>query len=412
MERQESKNSVFGAFVFALLASALLIGALAGCGADPTPTSAVAPTATTDTPTAQELFDQEWAALIEAAKAEGILNVTQANPTRAYDPVLEFFGEKFDIEVRVSRGRSSAVRDRILAELAAGKYTEDVAMVGGRSGAAFIAVDGFIPFEPLLIHPEVLDKSLWYGGRYWWADVGQKYLFNHRATLSQALTIAYNTESVNLDEFTSFVSILDDQWRVTVTPPTETSGQTNWVQAWHNPDLGPDFVRALIVKADFSSDTRSQVDGLGAGKFDFCVLSNSCNTSVNELNDTGVPLNAKTLPLDKPMQERGSLRGTGSGNVVGVWANAPHPNAAKLFANWMLTREGQTAFHTLEERPPGDGPAPTLRDDVTDWGTTLPIERREVGKTYIFPSSDPEFVKQLPETLQMIQDLYQERLGG
>ena len=32
---------------------------------------------------------------------------------------------------------------------------------------------------------------------------------------------------------------------------------------------------------------------------------------------------------------------------ISAFANAPHPNAAKLFVNWFLSKEGQTLTHTV-----------------------------------------------------------------
>ena len=43
--------------------------------------------------------------------------------------------------------------------------------------------------------------------------------------------------------------------------------------------------------------------------------------------------------LDRPLKE-GSSIGSGFG-AVSYLNRAPHPNAAKVFINWLLTREGQ-----------------------------------------------------------------------
>ena len=44
-----------------------------------------------------------------------------------------------------------------------------------------------------------------------------------------------------------------------------------------------------------------------------------------------------------PTPKEGTYVSSGSGNVV-VLKGAPHPNAAKLFLNWMLSREGQEIY--------------------------------------------------------------------
>jgi ABC-type Fe3+ transport system substrate-binding protein len=58
--------------------------------------------------------------------------------------------------------------------------------------------------------------------------------------------------------------------------------------------------------------------------------------------------------------KEGYYAGTGSGNLA-VLKNAPHPNAAKVFVNWLLSRDGQTAFTKALGQP-------TRRLDVdTKW---------------------------------------------
>ena len=50
--------------------------------------------------------------------------------------------------------------------------------------------------------------------------------------------------------------------------------------------------------------------------------------------------------------------------------NSPHPNAAKVFVNWLLTAEGQTIFHKAKATMP-------IRKDVTDF---RPANRLEPAK--------------------------------
>ena len=75
--------------------------------------------------------------------------------------------------------------------------------------------------------------------------------------------------------------------------------------------------------------------------------------------------------------------------------NAPHPNAAKVFINWLLTKEGQMAWTTntqtnsrRKDVPPGD-PATYpiegrkyVRVDVEET-TRKMIEAQEVSKQLI-----------------------------
>ena len=84
---------------------------------------------------------------------------------------------------------------------------------------------------------------------------------------------------------------------------------------------------------------------------------------------------------------------------------APHPNAAKLFANWWLTKEAQTAYNTLVT---GGGQPPSLREDVPP-GVTLPQERREPGVVYIMGSLDTSLPDRTLEAVEFAQRMFLER---
>ena len=110
--------------VAAMLSLVILTGLFVGaCGSEATPTPA--PTATTapvvgeepaPTPTvsAEQLFDDEWSALIAAAQEEGKLLTTFTSGSGAtYQPFLDAFSERFGIKVTNTIGRAREVEDRI-----------------------------------------------------------------------------------------------------------------------------------------------------------------------------------------------------------------------------------------------------------------------------------------------------------
>ena len=74
---------------------------------------------------------------------------------------------------------------------------------------------------------------------------------------------------------------------------------------------------------------------------------------------------------------------------------APHPNATKLFVNWFLSKEGQTAVHTLAD----GNPPPSWREDLTRFDTVVPEERREPGKKYELLAA-PQFIAKTPEATE------------
>lgn len=414
--------------LYPLLAVAALALLVPACGGDdptatptpteppaatPTPTATQPPAATqapvaTPTPTpAISAEEAAWEELVAAAKAEGQLNIMAGgSASRSFRPVAEYFQEKYGIEVRLSTGSSSANVDRVLAERAAGTYTEDFAFAGGRSGARLVDANALVPIEPLLIHPEVTDKSNWFDGRYWWSDEEQQYMFSFAAAVvNPPASIAYNTDMVNPDDITSMWDLLDPKWKIVAAPPTFASGQTSYVQLYFHSEVGPEWVEQFVLAdhVEFTIDTRTAVDGLGQGKYHLSVLGPNVESELESLEEQGVNLPAKVL--EKQLQETGFLSGTGSSRNLEVLDNAPHPKAAQLFLNWFLSREGQTVLH---ERADGT-PSQTLRVDDIPPGKTDEAQRREAGREYSFGSADPEFIARIDPTLEIIVDIYQRR---
>ncbi|HET8564561.1 MAG TPA: hypothetical protein VFM35_11870, partial [Candidatus Binatia bacterium] len=73
------------------------------------------------------------------------------------------------------------------------------------------------------------------------------------------------------------------------------------------------------------------------------------------------------------------------GQVV-LMNRSPHPNAAKVFINWLLSREGQTAFQKAVSLP--EDPKDSRRVDIPK-DHVPPAERRKDGIKY-FDVDDPD----------------------
>jgi ABC-type Fe3+ transport system substrate-binding protein len=382
---------------------------VAACGGDDPTATATTPPATA-APTAEATADPfiaEWDALVAAAQAEGTVNVMAGgSASRGYRPIVDAFQEKYGIEVSMSTGSSSANVDRVLAERSGGKFTEDIALAGGRSGARLVTAGALLPIASLLIHPEVTDTDLWYEGKHWWSDADQQYMFSYAAeVVNPPMTIVYNKDTVNPDDITSVWDLLDPKWSIVSAPPTFASGQTSYFEQWIHPDIGPEWVEQFLLAdhVTFSIDTRTSVDGIAGGKFDMSVMGANVSGEVEALLEQGTDLGL--IVMSKELKEGGRLTGTGSSRNVEAMEGAPHPAAAKLFLNWLLSREGQTAFLARF-----DGiPSQTLRIDDIPFGKTLEAERRTPGVTYTFTSADPELIAQIEPTLVDIVAIYQTR---
>ncbi|MCH7607772.1 MAG: extracellular solute-binding protein [Chloroflexi bacterium] len=409
--------------MLALIASAMVL-LMAACGqedptATPLPTATATPPAQADEPTptpdAMAVFQEEWDALIAAAQAEGqVVIVMGGSSGRNYRPVAEFWQEKFGVEAIVSTGSGTEQSNRVLAERQVGSYQVDVMFVGPTSANTRLIPAGALdPMEEQFIHPEVLDQSLWFQGKYWWADVDQTYVFTMSADAGPIQTMRYNTDLMTEEDLASINSVwdyVDLKWAgkiVSISPLTGGAGGT-YYEAYVHPDIGPAWVDAFVDPAldvTFVDDFRFIVDGVAKGQFYFGTAIGSAGRDLDALSQLGAPVDQFPCNDDGCVTEfieGGVMGGTGSQNNFMIPTNRPNPNAAKLFVNWLLTVEGQTIMHTLAEQDPDQ----TLRTDVTDLGRTLVWERRDPNKQYYFFSSDPDFTDLRAEALQYAKDAF------
>jgi ABC-type Fe3+ transport system substrate-binding protein len=62
---------------------------------------------------------------------------------------------------------------------------------------------------------------------------------------------------------------------------------------------------------------------------------------------------------------------------------APHPNAARVYINWFLSREGQITSQSAEVQNPGESSTNSLREDIPK--DILIPDRRRVKDVYYLP---------------------------
>ena len=200
-------------------------------------------------------FDKEWAKLIAAAQKEGRVVIAAGGaPSREYRSVVELFQKKFAIPVSLSTGSGAASVDRVLAERSAGKYTVDLGLTSvAGTRTRLIPAKALDPIPPVLIHPEVLDKSAWFGGRHWYADAEEeKFSFLYAAEPTETFGFWYNTNSISKKEIEAIKSptdLLDPKWRGKITSRTwGDRGRVGEMQnIYFQPDMGIEWIRAFFA---------------------------------------------------------------------------------------------------------------------------------------------------------------------
>jgi iron(III) transport system substrate-binding protein len=335
---------------------------------------------------AQTDWKAEWEKTLAAARKEGRLNLYVGR--YGTEPLLNEFRKEYpEIKIISVNGTGNQLATRILAELRAGKAVADLFSGGANSSYNLLykgkALD---PVPPALILAEVVDESKWYGGKHAYTDPDGKYIFVYIANPSGG-SISYNTQLVNLKDFKSYWDLLDPKWKGKITSQslTETGLGATLQFFYYHPELGPEWIRRIYGTMDVTfGDRRLILDWMAKGKFALCIGCRGVERA------TGQGLAVDKFDDDMWKEAPGLTTGGGSLSLV---RGAPHPNAARVFINWFLSRNGQMALQRHTDLY-GE-PAPnSRRTDIPKDG--LAAENRLVeGRKYL-DISDPKFADLAP----------------
>jgi iron(III) transport system substrate-binding protein len=332
---------------------------------------------------AQANWQKDWEQTVAAAKKEGQVTVY----IYRYEGLLQEFKKDFpEINVVAVTGRGNALTTRIMSERRAGKFLVDV-YSAGPGGMYNVLYKGkaLDPIKPALILPEVVDESKWFGGMHRYVDAEGQYIFAYLASPSDA-QLAYNSTLVNPKEFKSYWDVAQPKWKGKIVALDLRDGGLGGTMQffYYSPELGPEFIKKFFATMDiqFSRNFRQMTDWLAQGRFAICF---GCKDSMRAKNQ-GLPVE----DFNTTRWKEGSSFSTGGGSLS-LPAQAPHPNAAKVFINWFLSRRGQIALQKLGDLddPPNSRRIDIPKDDV-------PPANRMVPDAKYFDVVKPEYADQKP----------------
>jgi ABC-type Fe3+ transport system substrate-binding protein len=322
----------------------LVLASLAGCGPSTPAATPPSPTASATLRTAGGEWEVAWSALIEAARQEGKVVVSGPPTPETRVKLPARFKERFGIETEyLAQASTSELLLRMDSERSSGLFTVDAMVAGAQSMYTTAYPNRYLdPIRPILIHPEATDGGRWVTGAVWFMDPEQQYL----PRLSNTVTgrTAVNTDHVDPVEIRTFQDLLDPKYQGKISVYDPTRAGSGWNTAnylWSV--LGEDYLRRLYVdqKPGVSADFRQLADWLARGTYPISVGLR--DAEIQQLQTDGFRVVVTQPPADVPRPVAG-----GFGGVLGLVNRAPHPNAARLFVNWMLMREGQEVLNSSE----------------------------------------------------------------
>lgn len=277
-----------------------------------------------------------WDKLVAAAQSEGTVIVKGPPHAELRKQFPAAFKARFGITVEYLGGRTNENIARLRAERAAGqKSSMDVNIGGIQSMATIFYREKMLePLRPALLMPEVVDGSKWKKGELWFADPEQTYILRLSNSVQQQIHI--NTRHVKPEELTSAKDLLNPKFRgkISMGDPTLTGSSANQAAIFYVL-LGEDFVRKLYVdqKPTISRDTRQMTDWLLRGSHP--IAFDVDRDQLADLRKEGMPI----MPTGSDFPDLPATLSAESGMVV-LFENSQNPNAAKLFVNWLASKEG------------------------------------------------------------------------
>jgi iron(III) transport system substrate-binding protein len=319
----------------------------------------------------------EWEKTAKAAEQEGQLVLYAQS---GFGEMFEKsdFQKKFPkIKVVLVSARGAELVSRIMAERRAGKSIADVGIdFGNDSPWNLYQAKVLEPVPSVFFLPEVGDTSAWWQGKHQYIDPEGKFIFVY-AGVPQYF-VSYNKNLVNREEFKSYWDLLNPKWKGKITafdPQSSGYGATAARFFYHHPDLGPKFLRRFYREMDVTiyRQIPQGEDWLATGKFALCLCRHQ---SIGEAMQQGLPVDEINIHGLK------EAPGLGSNSQTLILLNkAPHPNAARLFINWFLSKEGQTDFQNASANGP-EGALSSLRMDVPK-DSIPPRNRIAPGMKYV-----------------------------
>ncbi|MBM4261525.1 MAG: extracellular solute-binding protein [Deltaproteobacteria bacterium] len=270
--------------------------------------------------------------LIEGAKKEGKVSFyTGLIVDQVVRPVKDAFEKEYPfVQVEFFRANADRLAQRMITEYQAKKYEADI--VSGSAAATMLQRAGLMQrfYSPPIAEypPELRDPKGFWG-----------------STNVYFMTLGYNTRNVKAAELPkTYEDLLNPRWKGQMMWSTSRgSGAPQFIGnilVSMGQEAGKAYLQKLrqqnIVKTTASA--RQILDLVIAGEYPMAVQIFNHHAYISKA--AGAPVEWQPL---EPV--------TATNNAIGLAKNAPHPYAAMLFMDFVLSRRGQRVFQAANYLP-------------------------------------------------------------
>ena len=295
--------------------------------------------------------------LEEGARREGVVSFYSSIPAPQTQILMNAFQKKYPfIKAEYYRGSTTTLLQKVLAEKKMGKTFADVVSTSGTL-VNILKKDGvlgkYISQEAQFIPQGFKDPE-----GFWTANYTAYYIFT------------YNTKMVDKKDLPkTYEDLLHPRWKGKIGLSSEDVEWFIGMMDYLGEEKGRQFMKRLAENNPDLRRGRSVTATLMlAGEF---PLALGVIQTTRQREEAGAPIGM--IHFSAPTLA--ALR------MIGIHANAPHPNASRLLINFLLSREGQTIYQQNSYDP--------VRTDVK----VDPLVEKIMQNMFPIKPRDPEVVE-------------------
>ncbi|HEV8615469.1 MAG TPA: extracellular solute-binding protein [Methylomirabilota bacterium] len=282
----------------------------------------------------------DWPQTVAAAKKEGKV-VVNTFPGDVYKRALKAFTQAYpDIKLEHTGLHSADFAPRIVQERQANLFTWDVALIPTSTALQVLRPAGvWDPVRPAIVLPEVKDDAGWEGGFERGFSLVKDRALCYGFVAQRGGGVTINTDMVNEDQVRGLKDLLDPRWKgKLLMPDVRVMGDTFWPMTAARLNLGDDIIKKLFVDQEpvLSRDNRQVAEFMVRGRYPIAMGVNP--QILATFQRQGLAKNLKLIHLPEMSTQ------SSSSSTIWLVNRAPHPSAARVFINWILTRDAQVVW--------------------------------------------------------------------
>jgi iron(III) transport system substrate-binding protein len=264
--------------------------------------------------------------LVEAAKKEGELVYYTTMTLDQSKAVVDRFEKKYGIKATLFRTGGGPLLNKILTEARGGRYDWDIVVGRGEMALPLIQrklVASYHSPESKMIDEQLVDKE-----GYWTAYYVNSYV------------LGWHTKQVKKQDVPkSYEELLNPKWKGgLISLDTEAYGMFEGLKgAWGKEKALAYFKRLAAQEPVLKRGNTERVQLAVAGEYPLII---AYNQTIQRMTSRGAPID--WLPLEPAVTQV---------NPVMIAAKSPHPNAARLFYDFILSKEGQEMLKGMQRIP-------------------------------------------------------------